>query len=138
MVKDGKAIVTMRQTRLAQELMKEDQMAKTKEALLIKVGYTPASAQAKSGDIFSSKGLQQALANLGVTADKLLKPASDALEATQGAWYQGKFYKSDDPDHNIRLKGADQIAEVLGIKKTIVENRNTNVNVDYTDIVHLV
>jgi len=99
-----------------------------------KAGYGEVTVRANVGDIFSSKGLQQALINLGVTPESLLTPANDAMLAKKGTFYQGEYIESESPDHAVRLKGSDQVAEILGIKKQIIEQRSVNVNVDAKDI----
>lgn len=95
------------------------------------------TAQTRPNELFCAKGVREALIAKGITPEKLITPATDALQAKQGSWYQGEYYENDAPDHAMRMKGADQLAEILGLKKTVVENRNVNVNVDFQDIGHL-
>jgi len=127
---------TERQQRLAQEIV--DSKGKIdREAVLLKVGYAPLTARKKPKEIFNSEGLQNALLDLGITPSRLLRPAQDAMDAKKGTFFQGEYCESDAPDHTVRLKGSDQIAEIMGLKKQVIENRNVNVNVEFDDISHM-
>ena len=130
-------MASVKQRRLAEEMLKIENQKLNRRDLLRKVGYSPLTAIHKQSEIFNSEGLTFALIEQGVTPTRLLKPACEALEATQATWYQGKLYTDSAPDYNIRLKGAEFIAEVMGLKKSIVEQRGVQVNIDASEIAHL-
>ncbi len=128
-------VFTPKQLKLAEEVKKQpdDQRA----YLLARAGYSDASIKGSSTELYTSKGFHNALVSLGVTPEKILSPSLAALDATQTATYKGQIFASDLPDHNIRLKAADQLADILGIKKQVIEQRTINVNVDGSEVAHL-
>ena len=129
--------VTEKQYKLAEKVLAGETLNKTVGDVMMSVGYAPSTIDRNQTKIFSSQGFQNALVALGATPEKILTPALDALQATQTTAYQGEITETNVPDHKIRMQGADQLAEFLGIKKQIVENRNINVNVEFQDIAEL-
>jgi hypothetical protein len=106
----------------------------TNRQLLEVSGYARSTIEKHARQTFTSEAFQDALAKRGFTPEKLLKIYDDAGEAEQGSWFQGKFYKDNEPDHNIRLKAASGLADILGVKKRLVETKTVNVHLTGEDL----
>lgn len=128
---------TEKQMGIAEAIASGEAQNDNKKNILRRLGYAEVSATKQTAELFTAKGVQNALISMGITPEKLLKPAVDALQANQTTAYQGEIYQSDVPDLTLRMKGADQIAEILGLKKQVIEQRTVNVNVEFEDINHL-
>ena len=133
--------VSPKQQALAEEVLKESRKPPaerlTRQKVLEKVGYSTTTATAKQAEIYSSQGFIAAMQRQNLAPDDLVNVAQDAMKAKKGTFYRGEYVESDRVDHDAALKGAHFVADILGIKKTINENRNINVNVDKEDIVGL-
>lgn len=129
---------TQKQMLVAQAVVEGKLQTTAKNLLLASAGYSPAIANKNPADVFTSVGFKKALIALGITPEVIAQPAIEALEATKGSFYQGEYYETEKPDHLVRLKGAEQLAELVGAKKVINENHNINVNVDFEDIAGLI
>jgi hypothetical protein len=128
------AQVTPKQMLLAEKVVDGALLTTARHKLLADVGYSREVAKSRPSDVFSSEGFKKALVSLGVTPEKLATPALEAIQATKGSFYQGEYYETDQPDHLTRMKGSEQLAEFLGLKKNYNVNTNVNVNVDYSEV----
>ena len=91
------------------------------------VGYSRSMARTQSARIMSTEGFKQALLEVGML-DQGKKVLDEAMQAQQGAWYKGKFYKEADPDHQTRLKALSLLGDFTGSKITRIEQKSVNVN----------
>lgn len=110
---------------------------KTKTSILTNFGYAISTAKTAQKEIFSAEGMQNALRTLGVTPEKLLAVGTEAMQAKKGTFYEGEYHETNAPDHEVRLKGGNFIADMFGLKKQVIEQRNVNINVAPEDIAHL-
>lgn len=132
--KDKNRMATPKQQAVANAILRGELETRTKQEILVASGYSTAVASVDTAKIFSSDGVKKALIAQGVDLEVLTKPAIDAMQAKKGSFYQGQYYDTDEPDHIVRLKGAEQLQSITGLQKTVVENHNVNVNVDYGEI----
>ena len=123
-----------KQKAVADAIINGDLQTKTRQEIVRSSGYSPITAKAHTTDVFTSEGVKQALIAQGIDLNALTKPAIDAMTANKGSFFQGEYYKTKEPDHIVRLKGMDLLADITGLKKQVIENRNINVNVDYGEI----
>lgn len=125
-----------RHERLAAAVIENAKRAKplNSSQLLEISGYARGTIEKHARQAFTSEAFQDALAKRGFTPEKLLRIYDEAGEAKQGSWFQGTFYEDEAPDHNIRLKAASGLADVLGIKKRLVETKTVNVHLDGADL----
>ncbi len=136
-----KVRITEKQANLADAVVenlskpKEERLNKTD--LLKYAGYTDTSAKASMMELYSTKGFIEALNQRGVRPNDLVKVAQGAMQAKKGTFFRGEYIESDQLDHDTALKGAHFVADILGLKKTVNENRNINVNVGAEDIADL-
>lgn len=130
--------VTERQKQVAEAIASGEIMdSKTRGAVLAKIGYSPSSITSQGRKIFTSKGVEQALMDMGVTHHDLVQPIVEAKQATKSTFYQGELVETDAPDHDTRLKATSMALDVLGLNKKHVVNENLNVNVEADDIMDL-
>ena len=131
--------VTVRQRRLADAIVKDAKSEKplSRTELLRVAGYSPSTSAAGVQKAFTSQGLQVALAERGVTVDKVARVLDDALDADQGAWFKGQYQTTDKADHAIRLRAVDQFADVMGMKSQRLRVESVNVTLDSADIAAL-
>ena len=108
-----------------------------KKEILKKAGYKSSIYAKSQADIFSSEGIKYALLDAGLTPQKMASVLGEASQAKKSSWFQGQLYKSDEPDHDIRLKALDNVANLLGLKKQVIQQNNLNVNVDYSEVADL-
>ncbi len=111
---------------------------KTATNIALSVGYARGTVDLGVNRLFSTEGLQAALLELGVSPPKLLNTGVEAMTAKKGAFFRGEYNEVDSPDHQTRLQGAHFLADVLGLKKQVIENRNVNVNVEMDDIAGMI
>ena len=83
---------------------------------------------------FRTQGFQNALAEAGATPDKMARVVNEAMDARAVVTYRGEAKESDAPDHAIRLRAADQLADLTGAKITRVQVQSVNVNLDGGDL----
>lgn len=131
-----KTRVTPKQRKLAAAVMERiksgDEVARSE--LLGLVGYSAKTIDKMPHIPFSSQGFQRALAEAGATPDKMARVVNEAMDARNGAWFKGSFHESDAPDHAIRLRAADQLADLTGAKITKIQVQSVNVNLDGADL----
>ena len=101
------------------------------------VGYGGKTSADQIARIFSTQGVRQSFLDLGYDPSKMLSAGADALGAKKGAFFRGQYTEVEAPDHSVRLQGANFLADVLGMKKQVIENQNVNVNIDAKDIENL-
>lgn len=97
----------------------------TQKETLLKLGYSETVASTPSL-VWSSEGVREALALLGVRPDTIIAPVIDALQANQTATYRGEVIESNIPDHKERRQSAETLAKISGIlKDTPTVNMNS-------------
>lgn len=106
----------------------------TKKQLLVLSGYGMSTIEKTPFKPFESKGFQVALREAGATEEKMARVVNEAMDAKNGAWFKGHYNESDAPDHAIRLRAADQLAELTGAKITKIQVQSVNVNLDSADL----
>lgn len=68
------------------------------------------------------QAIQDAMAKMGISPERIVKPISDALDAVK----QNQFTGEIDPDHSIRLNAAKTAASFYGLKQGGDININFN------------
>ena len=126
----------IRHVRLAAEVVENMKRPKplTNGELLGLAGYMPGTVAAGVAKTFSSQSFQTALRNIGATEDKLARVVNEAMDAKAGNWFKGEHTESEHADHAIRLRAADQLAELTGAKITKIQLHSVNVQVDMADV----
>lgn len=102
--------------------------------LLMLTGYSRGTIEKTPSKAFTSQGFQNALAEAGVTPDKMARVVNEAMDAKVVTVFHGEAQESNAPDHAIRLRAADQLAELTGAKITKVQVQSVNVNLDGGDL----
>src|SRR3990172_6691780 len=127
-----KPLASTLQRRLANEIMNAANIREnvTRTELVRRAGYAPSMADRAVGRIWDSEGLQNALAEMGITPQKMVKVLDDGMQAKVVTVFHGDAHETNAPDHSIRLKAIDQLADVMGLKKMTVEQRTINVNLE--------
>jgi hypothetical protein len=127
---------TQRHKRLAAEVIENTTRTKplTRKQLLTLSGYSASTADATPSKPFTSQGFQVALREAGATEDKMARVVNEAMDANAGAWFKGEYHESTSADHAIRLRAADQLAELTGAKITKIQVQSVNVNLDASDL----
>ena len=152
LVKKSKAVVEGERLKKISISEKQDKLAEAvvenlskpkgeklnKTDLLKYAGYTEASAKSTMMELYSTKGFIEALNQRGVVPADLVNVAKGAMQAKKGSFFRGEYKESEYTDHDTALKGAHFVADVLGLKKVVNENRNINVNIDKDDLAGLV
>ena len=119
------------QNRLVAETIKQanDPMdLRTKAEIMLAAGYSSRTVEKKSSAIWSAEGVQEAFAAAGLSPQFMSKIYGEAGKANVVTVFHGDAQETDAPDHSIRLRAADQIADVMGLKKMTIEQRTINVN----------
>jgi len=133
---------THMQEALADEVLKEEQkpphIRASKAEILRRVGYSVNTSNANAAEIYSTKGFIAAMQRRGVLPEHLVDVATGAMQAKKGTFYRGEYIEADKLDHDTALKGAHFMADVLGLKKMVLETHNINVNVNAEDISGLI
>ncbi len=131
------ARISATQDKLAREVIKSHESGEnvTKEALMIRAGYSPQSAKSNHGKVFGAPGYQTALRQYGFNVNKLAAKAARVMEEAMDAkktikTKEGDLIESDVADHDVRLKAANLSADVLGLKKVHVQQTSVNVTID--------
>ena len=124
------------QERLANEVVKTLKSGKrrTHKEMMVDAGYSTGTAVGGVKGAFSGKAFLSALEKRGVNPTLISNTIHDALGATLTATYRGTIIQSDSPDHKTRLQAVDRLADLTGLKKTIVEKTQVNVSLDASDI----
>lgn len=127
---------TQRHKRLAAEVIQNARREKplTQTQLLMLSGYSRGTIDKTPSKPFTTQGFQNALVEAGATPDKMARVVNDAMDARAAATYRGQVIESDAPDHAIRLRAADQLADLTGAKITRVQVQSVNVNLDGGDL----
>ena len=116
---------------LADEVLKDAQKEpskrRTKAELLAVAGYLP-SVGKKSAEVWNTQSLREALAKRGFTQEKMSRVLEEAADAKVVTVFKGDARETDAPDHAIRLRAVDQLADVMGLKKLTVAQLNVDVN----------
>ncbi len=127
---------TQRHKRLAAEVVENTKREKplTRTQLLTLAGYSHGTIDGTPSKPFTSQGFQKALAEAGATPDKMARVVNEAMDARAVVTYRGEARESEAPDHSIRLRAADQLADLTGAKITKVQVQSVNVNLDGSDL----
>jgi hypothetical protein len=113
-------MATLKQKRVAKALVENMVTDKPRTAgqLLVKVGYSRSMSTAKPKEVLESKGVQEALEELGFTEENAMKVVSEIM-------------LNPKKDANARLKATDQVFKVKGsYAPEKHQNMNINVNVE--------
>lgn len=126
---------TQRHKILAAEVIENSKREKplSKKQLLVLSGYSPSTIEATPFKPFTAQGFQKALAEAGATPDKMARVVNDAMDAKVVTVFRGQAEESSTPDHAIRLRAADQLADLTGAKITKIQVQSVNVNLDGAD-----
>lgn len=98
---------------------------RTNEELLLKANYSPSTARHQPPSVMKSKSWKQLLESQ--------LPVEDGFKATKDGLQADKIILSptepdrEYPDHNIRLKAADQVYKLHGIYNETIVNQNFDV-----------
>lgn len=127
---------TQRHKRLAAEVIENTKRKKplTRVQLLTLAGYSQGTIEGTPSKPFTAQGFQRALAEAGATPDKMARVVNEAMDAKVVTVFHGQAEESNAPDHAIRLRAADQLAELTGAKITKVQVQSVNVNLDGGDL----
>lgn len=127
---------TVLQDRLADEVIKNSKRETplTKTQIARAAGYARQTVKKTPQKLFTAEGFRSALAARGITEDKITEKMDEGLDATQGSWFQGEYHKDRAPDLDQRRKYVSLMADMLGIKKHVVETRNLNITLEVDDI----
>ena len=128
--KKGKSVKLMHQAlaqAIAEDAEKEPVKRRTKQELLTVAGYTGIVGKQKA-EVWSTQGLREALAARGFTQEKMSRVLEEAADAKVVTVFKGDARETDAPDHAIRLRAVDQLADVMGLKKLTVAQLNVDVN----------
>ena len=110
----------------------------TKKQMLLNAGYALSmSKRPISAQPWSSEGFKQALAERGIDMSEIARTLEHAKKANIATIFRGVATESDVPDHSIRLKAIDQLAEYTGLKKHHVQVTSVNVDVKPEDALDL-
>jgi hypothetical protein len=118
---------------IAENARREPSKRRTKQELLAAAGYLGTVGKQKA-EVWSTKGLQEALAKRGFTNDKMSKVLAEAAEAKVVTVYRGEATETEAPDHAIRLRAVDQLSDVMGLKKMNLQTVNIDVNMQGEDV----
>lgn len=134
--KKGKSVKMMHDA-LAEEITKDAERPankrRTKEELLRVAGYTGIAGKQKA-EVWNTQGLREALARRGFGQDKMMKVLQEAAEAKIVTVFKGEAKETEAPDHAIRLRAVDQVADVMGLKKMNVQTINVDVKMEADDL----
>lgn len=106
----------------------------TRTQLLMLSGYSRGTIDKTPSKPFTTQGFQNALAEAGATPDKMARVVNDAMDAKVVTVFRGHAEESATPDHAIRLRAADQLADLTGAKITKIQVQSVNVNLDGADL----
>lgn len=128
--------ITAKQANVADQVVEvlAGRSNKTKQAILEDAGYSPATVEGTAPKIWNSDGLRLALVNRGVTPAKMSRVLGEAMDAKQGAWFQGQYFEDDAPDHKVRISGTSLLADILGLKQIKHQVETVNIMVDGTKV----
>lgn len=109
-----------------------DEVARTE--MLGFAGYGKGTLEKTPSRPFTSQGFQLALREAGVDESKMSRVVSEAMDAKVITTFHGEARESDAPDHAIRLRAADQLADLTGAKITKIQVQSVNVNLNGDDL----
>lgn len=100
------------------------------------VGYSPTTARTYSTAVFRSESLHNALRDLGVDESRIAQTIQNGLGATLVAKDRetGSLSETTIPDHKARALYLSTLVDVTGLKKTTIETKNVNINIDLKDV----
>lgn len=78
-----------------------------------------------------------ALREAGVDESKMSRVVSEAMDAKVITTFHGEARETDAPDHAIRLRAADQLADLTGAKITKIQVQSVNVNLNSDDLAQM-
>ena len=104
---------TSKQRILARKILENNSTGKPINKLMVEAGYSKNTAIA-STEITGSKGLQQALMEIGATPDKLADVFNQGINANRVDIIKGQSEMSTVPDVALRVKTAETVAKLYG------------------------
>lgn len=127
---------TQKHKRLAAEVIQNTKREKplTRTQMLMLSGYSRGTVDKTPFKPFTTQGFQLALREAGVTEDKMSRVIGEAMDAKVVTTFHGHAQESDAPDHAIRLRAADQLADLTGAKITKIQVQSVNVTLDGGDL----
>lgn len=126
-----------RSAKLADEVLKDAKRGgrpRTHTELMIDAGYSRATAEKSQRRTFTAESFREAMVERGQTPEKIQKVVNDAMTAKVVSVYQGTATETDAPDHKVRLASASLAADILGLKKTVIEQKTLNIHVETKDL----
>jgi len=130
--KTGRKRVDLRHEKLARELaddMKTGRYRPAKEVMEA-AGYSRSVAEKSAKRTLASASFREVAESIGLTRETVAKVIQDAAQARVVVTFKGTARETDAPDHKTRLAAASLMGDFTGEKKTTVEVRSLNVNVD--------
>lgn len=121
---------TLRQAKLADALIHNAKTGadKTRAELARQVGYSVDYVRSKPSQIFSAEGLKVALAQRGVTVDKVSEAFDAGLDAKVVTTFQGEATQTKVVDLAERRQWLSLLGDFLGMKKQVIEQKSVNVS----------
>lgn len=99
------------------------------------VGYSLSSATEKPERLVSSNPILQAkLQEYGFTQEKVAKVIEEAANANVVSVFHGEVTESDVADHKVRMQAVSLLGDFTGTKKSTIEKKVVNINVDSGDL----
>lgn len=129
----------MRHTALAARLAYNaaNGIFETMQDTMIAVGYSKTMARTGGQRVLQSASFREVAASMGLDRSAVARVVQDAMRANVVAVHKGVARETDAPDHKTRLAAASLFGDFTGEKKTVIENRNVNVDVSGTELLEL-
>lgn len=130
---------TQKHKRLAAEVIQNTKREKplTRTQMLMLSGYSRGTVDKTPFKPFTTQGFQVALREAGVDESKMSRVVSEAMDAKVITTFHGEARETDAPDHAIRLRAADQLADLTGAKITKIQVQSVNVNLNSDDLAQM-
>lgn len=116
---------------LARELAKDAQVGRPRPLteVMEAAGYSSSVAHKSAKRTLSSASFREVAESIGLTRDRIAKVIDDAAKANVVVTFKGEAIETSAPDHKTRLAAASLFGDFTGEKKTVIENRNLNMDV---------
>lgn len=116
---------------VAEAIQKGQELSKAE--ILRRAGYAPsvvARGATGSGSPWTADEFRRGLIASGLGPDVIHKVVEEAAGAKVVSNYRGEVIESDVPDHAIRLKSAQFLADLHGVRVRRTESKSVNINLD--------